>query len=62
VTGAVEHREAGVFRKARIGLRELAEKELRAASGGDGTRVEAIGAETQRGRKSWVGGIGGHAG
>jgi hypothetical protein len=48
VPGAAQDRQARIFRKIGIGLRELAEEELRAFLGDDEPRMNAIGAETER--------------
>jgi hypothetical protein len=61
VAGTAQDREARIFWKLRIRLRELAEEVLRAEDGGDKPRVETIRAEAAGGGIRFSG-IGGHAG
>jgi len=45
--------QARVFRKTRIALRKLAQKELRSLGGLKRARVDAVGAQTEGVRASW---------
>lgn len=47
ITGTAQDREARVFRETRIGLRKLAQQELRTLGGLKGTRMKATGTETE---------------
>jgi len=52
MAGAAENGEGRVLRKTRIGLRKLAQKELRALGGLDEMSVDAVGTQTERVRAS----------